>query len=92
MLMLGLIEAARGNTAAAQTYAEEAEQLPRARPVDIAALYVRLGRFDAAVERLESGLKSRDSSVLVAHVTPYFDPMREHDRYLRFLRTIGAPR
>jgi len=90
VLMLGMIESARERLPEAQAYAAEAETLSRTRPVDLAALYARLGRFDAAVARLHEGYRNRDSSVLTAHVIPYFDPLRQYAPFLQFLKEIGA--
>ena len=90
VLMLGMIESARDRLPEAQAYAAEAETLSRTRPVDLAALYARLGRFDAAVVRLREGYRNRDSSVLTAHVIPYFEPLRQYAPFLQFLKEIGA--
>jgi serine/threonine protein kinase/Flp pilus assembly protein TadD len=92
VLMLGMIESARGRLPEAHQYAGEAEKLPRTRPVDLAALYARLGRLDAAVARLQAGYQNGDSSVLTAHVNPYFEPLARYPPFLQFLRQIRALR
>ena len=90
VLMLGIIDADRGHSEDARRYADEAEGLPRSRPVDLAGLYARLGLYDRAIVHLRAGLQSGDSSVLSAHVTPYFDDMRSSPPFRDFLREIGV--
>jgi hypothetical protein len=59
--------------------------------VDVAGLFATLKDYDKAVRHLRAGYARGDSSILSAHVTPYFDDLRSYPPFLEFLREIGVP-
>jgi tetratricopeptide (TPR) repeat protein len=58
-------------------------------PVDVAALYARVGENDKAFELLEQGLAARKFAMLFLNVDPAWDGLRDDPRFEDLMRRIG---
>ena len=90
--ILPVLELRAGNRAAARKLAEEFDTMHRQRAVErvkLASIWALLGEADRCVDVLDEGFGKGDPSVLSAHVTPWMMPVREHPRYVAFVRRTG---
>ncbi|MBI1825172.1 MAG: protein kinase [Planctomycetes bacterium] len=60
-------------------------------PSDIAAIYVGLGEFDAAIQWLEKGYEAHDTWMVFLSMLPQFEPLRSDPRFVDILRRVGLP-
>ena len=60
-------------------------------PVEVAAVYTRLGEADAAFEWLEKAYERRVLGLAWIRVIPSFDPLRSDPRFDDLLRRVGLP-
>src|ERR1017187_6531335 len=87
-----MIEADRGNMAAAQNAATELEQYWRQNPFEtslLAGLLVRIGQSEKALDLLHQAYDLNDSSILSFVRSRYADPIRNHPRFRQLVRKLG---
>jgi TolB-like protein/DNA-binding winged helix-turn-helix (wHTH) protein len=58
---------------------------------DVAAVQVRLGEFNAALESLERGYAKHDAQLIYLKVDPYWDDLRSDPRFQDLIRRVGLP-
>ncbi len=88
---LGYALARAGHEQEARSLLAERLELAKSQympPSDIAAIYVGLGEFDAAFQRLEKGFEARDTWMVFLATLPQFEPLRTDPRYEDLLRRI----
>jgi serine/threonine protein kinase/cytochrome c-type biogenesis protein CcmH/NrfG len=86
-----MIEADRGNMAAAQNAATELEQYWRQNPFEtslLAGLLVRIGQSERALDLLYAAYDLNDSSILTFVRTRYADPIRDHPRFRQLVKKL----
>jgi serine/threonine-protein kinase len=56
--------------------------------------FIEMGRgnYEAALDWLERAVAERDPHVLWMKVSPRWDPLREHPRFVQVVRALGAPK
>jgi len=62
-----------------------------AQNVDVAAVQVRLGEFDAAFESLERGYSKHETMLIYLKVDPIWDVLRSDARFQDLIRRVGIP-
>ena len=93
LAVLAVLQHRTGDLEAALQSRRELEALWAARPVDtngVAAAFAVAGDAAAAVKYLNGGFERGDSSVLAAHVTPWFAAVAADPGFVAFLRRIGV--
>lgn len=76
-----------------QTLIKENEEIYKeyARPFTLAALYVRVGKKDEAIEQLNLAYEMRDYRLTLLKVRPPFPSLKDDPRFQDLLRRIGFP-
>ena len=59
--------------------------------VDVAAVQVRLGEFNAAFKSLEKGYANHGSALVYLNVDPYWDNIRSDARFKDLIHRVGLP-
>ena len=59
--------------------------------VDVAALYLRAGENELALDWLETAFVERDPNLAVISVAPHFDPLRDDPRFRDLQRRMNLP-
>jgi len=57
--------------------------------VEVAAVQVRLGEFNAAFESLERAREKHDTNIIYLKVDPFWDDVRSEPRFQSLLRRMG---
>ena len=60
-------------------------------PVELSALYIALGRYDAAFKLFEDGYKTHDLQMQFLKSDPHFDDVRSDPRFVELMRRVGLP-
>lgn len=87
-----MIEADRGDMAAARNTAAELEAYWRSHPFEtalLAGLLARVGRVERALDLLEQAYEFNDSSLLSFIHIRYADPLRDQPRFRRLAERLG---
>ncbi len=91
---LGHAYAIAGRRSEALTLVEELQRLSQSRyisPVDVATVYVGLGKNDETFEWLEKAYQGRAYGLVFLNVDPRFDRVRPDPRFAGLMRRIGLP-
>lgn len=83
LALLGHACALAGDVAAARAILE-----PLRMPFSRALVYIGLGEYDLAIEKLEQAASERYPRIAYAGVDPIFDPLRPHARFQRLLERM----
>jgi TolB-like protein/DNA-binding SARP family transcriptional activator len=89
--LLAYAMAMAGRTNEARALLDELEEAPPgsfAPPVDLAAVYVALGRPNEAFRILNRGVDERDEEMMYMKVDPRYDPVRRDPRFDRLLERL----
>ncbi len=60
-------------------------------PLPVVQAYAQLGRFEEALSRLEEDLRAGESYLWAHYQEPYFDPIRDHPRFVAALERFHLP-
>ena len=59
--------------------------------IDLATVYIVLGRTDDALDALDRAQREREYSVALIGKSPVFDPLRDHPRFQALIKEIDFP-
>lgn len=88
---LGHAYGVAGHTVKAQKILEELEELEldgRAQPYHVAMVHLGLKNYEEAVDWLERSFEARNSQMVYIKESPYFDPLRSNERFIRLVDRI----
>jgi len=60
-------------------------------PMPVVQAYAQLGRIEDALSRLEQDIRNGDSYLWAHYQLPYFDPIRDHPRFVAALEHFHLP-
>lgn len=94
-VQLGYAYALSGDLEKAQSFLKqlilESEEAPDgSHDLNFATLYVGMGEYDLALDHLEKVVEQRIGAVLLFHVSPIWQPLRDKDRFKSLLQKIGV--
>jgi hypothetical protein len=90
----GLLQAAAGNTAAAQETLDRLLSIKKEKYiscVNIASVYAAMGNESEAIEWLETGVKERDPNLTWISFDKEFEFLQPNARFQALLREVGLP-
>jgi TolB-like protein/DNA-binding winged helix-turn-helix (wHTH) protein/Flp pilus assembly protein TadD len=90
----GLLQAAAGNTAAAQETLDRLLSIKKEKYiscVNIASVYAAMGNESEAIEWLETGVKERDPNLTWIGFDKEFEFLQPNARFQALLREVGLP-
>ena len=92
--ILGYIEGRSGRTETAERTVARLRREARQRYVssaDIALVHLGLGRYERALDWLESAYTERDDALTLLRVEPRWDPLRSHPRFQALVAKMNFP-
>ncbi len=93
--MLKMAFSGRGREAFWREYLSQLNRESRERYIPqtaIAAVQIRLGRSDHALEALEKAVAEKDAGVVELKVEPVFEPLRQNSKFSALLQRVGLAR
>jgi eukaryotic-like serine/threonine-protein kinase len=92
--VLAYASAAAGNEEQARAILRRIEEDSRlyVSPYDIALVYVALGEYEDALDKIEEAIRERSNRVTAMKVDPALDPLRGDPRFRRLLAKTGLDR
>ncbi len=88
--MYALFDAMSGDKAASVKILQRLELSgDQSSPVELSQIYAALGDRDKALDLLERGAASKDRGLLYLKVDPFFDSLRDSQRFQALLKQIS---
>ena len=81
--------AQRGFEVEARRIIAELKEDPLAAGFDLAVIYIGLGEYERALDRLVEAYERRNSQIVYLPHGPVFDPLRRHPRFQALLERLG---
>jgi TolB-like protein/Tfp pilus assembly protein PilF len=91
---LGLCYARKGEDQRARLIAAELIELSKSRyisPLHLARIYIGLGEFEPALDRLEAARQHRCTHLVELMVAPIYRPLYNEPRFQEVARAVGVP-
>jgi len=88
--MLALISWDLGDKAGARSYRDElVDKCSDLAAVQISQLHCRMGEVETALDWLERAYRNHDAGLVQLKVMPFFEEIRDHERFRKVMRDVG---